>query len=219
METAGGFVKRYFYITAFFCIGVPAYFGIEYAVDHFRNPQAAVVSKKIKNQLPEFALQTQDGRRFYRSSLEDKVTLVNFVFRSCLHVCPMLMGQTKLVMQQIKSNADVLQFASITVDPNNDNVAVMKEWKDEFAPSLDNWFFLTASKEAIIDLVRDGFHLPVEQTVTEQHGPILHSSKIALVDQKARIRGYFGVETAEERKALAQAFEKVAAEGKIQASL
>jgi protein SCO1/2 len=59
-----------------------------------------------------------------------------------------------------------------------------------------DWRFVTGPREALYELSTGGFKLaalevPPEERVAGGDGPFLHSSKLVLVDGKARLRGYY----------------------------
>jgi protein SCO1/2 len=62
----------------------------------------------------------------------------------------------------------------------------------------DRWLFLTGDGQQIYRLSREGFKLAIDNTPpgataapTPTAEPILHSTRIALVDGQRRVRGYY----------------------------
>jgi protein SCO1/2 len=50
---------------------------------------------------------------------------------------------------------------------------------------------LTGTREEIWQLSKDGFKLPVGDAPPGGDGPILHATKLMLVDEDGRVRGYY----------------------------
>jgi protein SCO1/2 len=53
------------------------------------------------------------------------------------------------------------------------------------------WWWLTGEPEAVLTLVREGFLLGVEENPGDPRDPILHSTRVVLVDGQNRVRGYY----------------------------
>ena len=88
------------------------------------------------------------------------------------------------------SDVSSAHLLSVTVDPRNDTPAVIKAYMANNGLDESNWRFVTASEAAIQSFVVDGFKVGYGRT---QWAPELtHSNSFALVDEQARIRGYYG---------------------------
>lgn len=100
------------------------------------------------------------------------------------------MGEVSRAVARTKGRVKVI---SITVDPETDTPAKLREYADKYGAGK-NWWFLTGSLEETFRLAREGFKLPVEvnpPASAVRDGKMLHSTKIALVDGQGRIRGYY----------------------------
>lgn len=98
---------------------------------------------------PNLKLVDQDGKnvRFYDDLIKDKVVVVNFIYTHCGDSCPM---QTANLRQVYKLLADRMGkdifFYSISIDPEHDTPAVLKEFAERFKIGSDSgWRFLTGS--------------------------------------------------------------------------
>lgn len=141
-------------------------------------------SLPIIAKLPDFDLTDQDGQPFKRRDLNGKVSVVAFIFTSCKTACPMMTTEMADLYKRYESS-DNVQFVSITVDPEHDSLAVLKEYAARNGVKDHRWKFLTGKIEDIATLADKGFLLPAEDL------PEGHSTKLVLVDQDARIRGYY----------------------------
>lgn len=99
---------------------------------------------------PNLELVDQDGKtvRFYDDLIKDKVVIINFIYTHCGDTCPM---QTANLRQVYKLLADRMGkdifFYSISIDPEHDTPAVLKEYAERFKIGSDSgWRFLTGSK-------------------------------------------------------------------------
>ena len=67
----------------------------------------------------------------------------------------------------------------------------MSEYAHTFGADQSRWLFLTGDKKQIYHLTTDGFHLAAVDADPAKDMPILHSTKLVLVDRHGAIRGYY----------------------------
>jgi len=106
------------------------------------------------NYFPNVPLTTSEGQtvRFFDDLIKDKIVAINFIYTTCPDSCPLETAQLVKV-QEIMSDRlgkDVF-FYSITIDPQTDTPAVLREYKERFGA---RWTFLTGDNDDIISLRR-----------------------------------------------------------------
>jgi protein SCO1 len=138
----------------------------------------------ILGQVPDFEFVKQDGTPFGLRDMQGKINVVDFIFTSCREACPLMSGNMARLYQQY-SNAGKVQFVSISVDPNRDSLKVLQNYAGAMGVNDNRWVFLWKPIDEVATLSEKGFML------SSQNLPEGHSSKFALVDGKARIRGYY----------------------------
>lgn len=133
--------------------------------------------------LPDFRLTNTRGETITRDDLIGKPAVYSFVFSRCITTCrPITMEMKKL--HDKFADADV-QFVTITVDPEYDTVEGFGKFADIYDPDFDRWEFLTGSKEAIYGMIRDGFHLQVEEMFGADVKPgmeVAHTNRVVLIN-------------------------------------
>jgi protein SCO1/2 len=91
----------------------------------------------------------QDGKkvRFYSDVLKGKTVVVNAFFTSCTSVCPPMNRNMEKIQEALGARVgrDVF-LVSMTVDPEVDTPARMKEYAQKFHAG-PGWIFLTGKKE------------------------------------------------------------------------
>jgi len=91
----------------------------------------------------------QDGKkvRFYSDVLKGKTVVVNAFFTTCTSVCPPMNRNMEKIQEALgdRVGRDVF-LVSITVDPEVDTPARMKEYAKKFNAG-PGWVFLTGKKE------------------------------------------------------------------------
>jgi protein SCO1/2/putative membrane protein len=140
-----------------------------------------------------FSLTERDGRTITQADLLGKVWVASFVFTRCTGPCP----QVSLTMAQLQKDfapySDV-RLVTFTVDPEHDQPAELSEYASHFGADPKRWLFLTGKEDDIYKLLREGFHVPVEQNQGEQRRPgneVMHSPRLVVVDRAGHIQGYF----------------------------
>jgi protein SCO1 len=142
--------------------------------------------------LGEFRFQERGGRTITQSDLDDKTWVAAFIFTRCPLSCPRITSVMKTLQERLRPTNALL--VSISVDPEHDTPAVLKEYADRFGASPDRWWFLTGPKPATYDLVHNGFKLALAESTTADRDQgaetIAHSDRLALVDH-GRVVGFF----------------------------
>ena len=166
----------YFIMGAVVLLGAGASWVIQKANSSYEIP--------ILKPVPVFSFINQDGVPFTEKDLNEKITVLNFIFTSCPGPCP-IMTQNMTGLYQDFEQVEGVQFVSITVDPDVDTQGILKQYAKINGVKDDRWQFLTSSIEAIKDLKKNGFMLYAEEL------PRGHAIKFVLIDQNGQIRKYF----------------------------
>ncbi len=150
------------------------------------NGQAAMQHSQaaLGRQLSEHALTRASGEALNLKQLRGKPLLVNFVFTSCYHTCPLLTRELAVAVATARDalGADSFNVATIGFDTAVDTPAMMANFRTRQGVSMDNWYFLSAN-EAVI------------QALTEETGFIFfasprgfdHLSQTTLIDAQGRV--------------------------------
>lgn len=157
---------------------------------------------KVYGTVPDFSLIERSGRRVTLSDLRGKVWVVLFFYTGCRDICPLIVPQMGLLHLEYMNDPEFrseIRFVSITVDPERDTPQVLAKFAERFSADPELWLFLTGDKAAIYRLTQEGFKVgmgeqenpPEVKQKTGEEKDILHSSRLILVDRKARIRGYY----------------------------
>ena len=152
------------------------------------------VPDTIYHKLPDFKLTSQYGLPVSLSTFNNKIFVVNFFYTRCPSICKLISTNMAELDSAYKKNR-IVDFVSITVDPEHDNAAVLKSYASKFKASPDKWFFLTGDTASIYNAARKGFLVNALQTGKSD---FIYSDKLILIDEDKRIRGYYsGAETSE----------------------
>jgi protein SCO1/2 len=141
--------------------------------------------------VPNAALIDENAKPVRLDANHGYVTVYDFIFTNCAGTCPMMTGTMRRLTAKVSRDAKV-RFVSISVDPQRDTPAVLRD----YAAKVRNdprWTFLTGERAAIIDLSVNGFKLAAGDTANQPgNEPLLHSAKFAVADKHGVIRDYYG---------------------------
>jgi len=138
--------------------------------------------------LADFSLTERSGQTVTLADFKGKVWIADFFYSTCPGPCPMLSSRLS-AMQRTIGPDDRIRLVSISTDPERDTPEVLRQYAAKFH-ATDRWLFLTGTKESIRSLAFDNFKLPF----SEQPGavePIIHSTRLILIDQTGTIRGLY----------------------------
>ncbi|MDA9398847.1 SCO family protein [Bradyrhizobium sp. CCBAU 45389] len=83
-----------------------------------------------------FQLTDQNGKAVTDKSLKGKPTLIFFGYTHCPDVCPTSLFEISEVMRAMGKDADKVNAVFISVDPERDTPATMKDYLSSFDPHL-----------------------------------------------------------------------------------
>lgn len=84
-----------------------------------------------------FQLTDQNGKAVTDKSLKGKPTLIFFGYTHCPDVCPTSLFEMSEVLRAMGKDADKVNAIFISVDPERDTPATMKEYLSSFDPHLE----------------------------------------------------------------------------------
>jgi len=133
--------------------------------------------------VPSFSLTNFDGSIVTEKQLNNKISIVSFMFTQCEGACPIMSNNIATLQERFSSSKDI-QFLSITTDPDFDTLDILNQYSSNYSKN-DNWFFLRGNIIDIIDLSEKGFFLDAKLL------PAGHSLRFVLVDKELNIRKYY----------------------------
>ena len=83
-----------------------------------------------------FQLTDQNGKAVTEKSLKGKPTLIFFGYTHCPDVCPTSLFEISEVLRVMGKDADKVNAVFISVDPERDTQAAMKDYLSSFDPHL-----------------------------------------------------------------------------------
>jgi protein SCO1/2 len=141
-------------------------------------------SLPVMGDVPQFVFTESRGTPFGCDQLRGKISVVDFIFTRCRSVCP-VMGENMGELYRLYAKSPAVQYVSISVEPEYDSLSVLRDYADRMGVTDNRWKWLRGDINDVVQLSERGFLLAADQL------PAGHSSKFILVDDRARIRGYY----------------------------
>jgi protein SCO1/2 len=129
---------------------------------------------------------------------QGKIIILDFFFTSCGSICPRLTNNMSKLQHSFSKGGDehrkidtsIVQFMSITVDPERDSVAALREYANKTGVIADNWWLLTGNRDSIYKFAFE--EMKVDSFSMEPVNPdFIHTSRYILLDKKMQVRGYY----------------------------
>jgi protein SCO1/2 len=117
---------------AFLC-GLVLVFG---AIIHISGRSPSAIGPAIAAVGGPFHLEDQNGKPVSDEAMKGRPFLVFFGFAHCPDVCPTTLFEMSEVIRQLGKDADRIGALFITVDPERDTPAVLKDYLSSFDPHL-----------------------------------------------------------------------------------
>ena len=145
------------------------------------SPGAAPAEETPLEPLTEFTLTERSGQTFDSDDMAGDVWVVTFFYARCGSVCTML-NQHLADMQQ-DADLDGVRFVSITCDPANDTLAVLRDTAKTFGADPVRWLFCRGEQKYVNRVGQDIFKVSVAKGT--------HTERGIVIDRQGNVRGRF----------------------------
>ena len=174
--------KKYSYIGIAFIILLFGIYTIPKVVNRFQKSDLYTFNK-----VPDFSFTNQEGKIITNKDYEGKVYVVEFFFSTCPTICPIMNSKMVSIQNKFFGNPN-FGIASISITPEIDTPAILKEYAKNNNITHKNWHLLTGKSEDVVyALSNKGFKLYAGKG-DDDHGGFEHSGLFALVDKEGYIR-------------------------------
>ena len=148
------------------------------------------VQKQIPHKIEDFEFTDQHNNIVNQKTIEGKIHVANFIFTSCVSICPKMTNEMKRVSDAFGGDPEVV-ILSFSVTPWIDSTARLKEYAEEHGIHSPNWHLLTGSTSAIYELARKSYFAEEDIGFAKDSTEFLHTEHFLLVDRNKRIRGIY----------------------------
>src|SRR5213593_3400948 len=140
--------SRILVMAAAFVVGLALCFGLVLIV---AGRLSAPVAQQIAAIGGPFKLIDQNGQMVTDQDLKGRPFLVFFGFTHCPDVCPTTLFEVSEVLRRLGPDADKVNALFVTVDPERDTPAALKDYLASFDPHLRG---LTGDADAIAGILK-----------------------------------------------------------------
>lgn len=134
--------------------------------------------------------------------IKDKITVMGFIYTHCPDICPMTTHNIQLVQDELdKEGIENIDYVLLSFDPGRDKPEVLKKFAELRDIDFSKWSLLTGKNSVVSDLLRR-FEVTViftDSTYTDDGEltySVMHTDRIALIDQDSKLRKYYKGSTA-----------------------
>ena len=137
----------------------------------------------------DFSLIDPDGKVRTLADFKGKAVVMFFGYTQCPDVCPTTLTEMQQVMTLLGPKSDKVQVLFVTVDPDRDTAAILKQ----YVPSFDSRFLgLRPADEAALEKVTKDFKIYYKKVPGNSPGSYTmdHSAGSYAFDPEGRLRLY-----------------------------
>ena len=145
-----------------------------------------------------FQLTDQAGQTVTEKNMRGRPTLIFFGFTHCPDVCPTSLFEISEVMRAMGSDADRINAYFISVDPERDTAAAMKDYLASFDPRLKG---LTGDEAAIAKVISSFRVYAKKVPLKDGDYTMDHTALIYLMDREGKFVAPFNLKRTPEEAA------------------
>jgi protein SCO1 len=137
----------------------------------------------------DFSLLDPDGNTRTLADFKGKAVVMFFGYTQCPDICPTTLTEMQQVMTLLGPQSDKVQVLFVTVDPERDTAAILKQ----YVPSFDSRFLgLRPADEAALEKVAKDFKIYYKKVPGKSPGSYTmdHTAGSYAFDPQGRLRLY-----------------------------
>jgi protein SCO1/2 len=159
-----------------------------------------LVTDTIWHKVKNMTFTNQLGKTVTLDDLKGKILVIDFFFSRCPTICPgMARSMKRLQNSFINSNDSIVQFISISIDPEHDSVPQLRKFADRYTSNHDSWWFVTGNKKDIYDFALNEVKASVADVNVDT--AFIHTENFFLLDKNRVVRGWYnGLDTIKQAK-------------------
>ena len=146
-----------------------------------------------------FQLTDQAGQTVTEKDLHGKPTLIFFGFTHCPDVCPTSLFEISEVLKAMGTDADNVNAWFVSVDPERDTAAAMKDYLSSFDPHLKG---LTGEPQAVAKVISAYRVYARKVPLKDGDYTMDHTALIYLMDRDGRFVSPFNLKRTPEEAAV-----------------
>jgi protein SCO1/2 len=153
------------------------------------NKKGNLVNDTIWHKVKNISFTNQLGQKVSLDDLHGKIIVLDFFFTHCPTICPGLARSMKKLQQSFEKNPEIVQFLSISIDPEHDSVHQLRQFADKLNINHDTWWFLTGDKKETYNFALNEIKASIADTNVDT--AFIHTENFFLLDTNRIVRGWY----------------------------
>jgi protein SCO1 len=156
-----------------------------------------MVTDTIWHKVKNIQFTNQLGKKVSLYDLQGKIIVLDFFFTRCPSICPGLTKSMKRLQDSFVKNDSIVQFISISIDPEHDSVPQLRKFADRYNINHDTWWMVTGDKKEIYDFALNEIRANIADPGVDT--AFIHTENFFLLDTNRIVRGFYnGFDTAKQ---------------------
>jgi protein SCO1/2 len=131
-----------------------------------------------------FSLIDHDGKPVTEADWRGRIWVCDFIYTYCSGPCHRISTAMSALQRDVVDPR--VRFVSVSCDPKRDTPQTLREYGEVYQADFSRWSFLTGDRKVVGRLAKLGF-----LQGDSEEDPLLHTTKLMLVDGRGRMRGYY----------------------------
>jgi protein SCO1/2 len=145
-----------------------------------------------------FQLTDQSGQTVTEKNLVGKPTLIFFGFTHCPDICPTELFEMSEVLRAMGTDADRVNAYFVSVDPERDTAAAMKDYLSSFDPHLKG---LTGNPDAVAKIISEYRVYAKKVPLKDGDYTMDHTALVYLMDRDGKFVAPFNLKQSPQQAA------------------
>jgi protein SCO1 len=143
----------------------------------------------VWHQVKNISFTNQLGKKVSLDDLKGKIIVIDFFFTACPSICPGLARNMKRLQDSYTKNDSIVQFISVSIDPERDSVPRLRAFADKYHANHDSWWFVTGDKKEIYDFALKEMKASIADVNVDT--AFVHTENFFLLDTNRVVRGWY----------------------------
>ncbi|MBS1509196.1 MAG: SCO family protein [Bacteroidetes bacterium] len=154
-----------------------------------REQNGKIVTDTVWHRVRNIHFTNQLGKQVSLDDLHGKMLVIDFFFTRCPSICPGLARSMKRLQDAFVKNDSLVQFISISIDPEHDSVPQLRKFADRYNVNHDTWWMVTGDKKDIYDFALQELKANVADPGVDT--AFIHTENFFLLDTNHIVRGFY----------------------------
>ncbi|TKC12244.1 SCO family protein [Pedobacter polaris] len=168
-----------------------AIYGEKKVANTFHSVRGKQIPDTIYHEIADFKLLNQKADTVTWKSYKDRVVLLNLFYTSGKNYGVDFANKAMGGFSKLYEKNKMMHFISLSIDPSNDNTAILAGYAKKLDANPSKWDLLTGDSFQVATLIKNGLLLDALKTVHKEEISFTYSNMFVLIDTHHRIRGYY----------------------------